>query len=129
MRASTALLFLLHQLPRACSLEYRYRSYGEIVDVFQGLQMQYPGLVEMYSAQERYQLPSPGDCTDSAGQPVPCQQWIVRITNEATLPEPSRPEVFFSGCLHGNERIGPPTLTVSVRLWMPNKPRNSTQPL
>ena len=71
-RSGAWLLGLLLLPLLASALEYHYRSYGEIVEVFQGLQTQYPGLVDMYSAQERYQLPSPGDCTDSAGQPVPC---------------------------------------------------------
>jgi hypothetical protein len=34
--------------------------------------------------------------------------------------EPERPEVFFSGCLHGNERIGPPTLTELAILLVEN---------
>ena len=32
---------------------------------------------------------------------------MIRITNESSLPEPERPQVYFSGALHGNERIGP----------------------
>ena len=45
---------------------------------------------------------------------VPCRQYYIRITNENTLAQDmeknsgvdTRPEVFFSGALHGNERIG-----------------------
>ena len=34
--------------------------------------------------------------------------------------EPARPEGFFSGCLHGNERVGPPTLTELAILLVEN---------
>ena len=55
--------------------------------------------------QDEFGVASPGTC----GPNTPCKQWFVRITNEATLQAAagSRPQVFFSGCLHGDERIGP----------------------
>ena len=71
----------------------------------------------MYSAQDRYPnyVPSAGACKDGTGGHTPCKQWFIRITNEATLPEPDRPEVFFSGNLHGDEDVGPMTLITMVR--------------
>jgi hypothetical protein len=42
-------------------------------------------------------------------------QYIVRITNERLL-TPDTPEVFFSGALHGDERVGPNTVTELARL-------------
>ena len=46
------------------------------------------------------------------------------------MAEPERPEVFFSGCLHGNERIGPPTLTELAILLVENYglPSRSSEP-
>jgi hypothetical protein len=98
---------------------YRYRSYGQNLKLLRGLEQANSGLVELYSAQTRYQLKSPGTCRDDSNKPVPCEQWVLRLTNEATLKaeESDRPEVFFSGCLHGNEQVGPATL-VELALFM-----------
>ena len=41
------------------------------------------------------------------------------MTEERTL-TPQRPEVFFSGCLHGNERVGPTTVVELARLLVEN---------
>jgi len=44
-----------------------------------------------------------------------CKHWFLRITNETSLAsDPERPEVFFSGNLHGNEEVGPMTLIYMV---------------
>ena len=80
---------------------FKYYTYDGIVNLVNQLNEAYPDLVEVTNAQDAYSLPSPGMCGSK-----PCKQWIVRITNESTLPEPERPEVFFSGALHGNERPG-----------------------
>ncbi|GBG32166.1 Carboxypeptidase D [Hondaea fermentalgiana] len=92
----------------------KYLDYGDIVDELHRLEKDYPDLVELYDAQARYNLPSPGRC----GSHGNCKQYVLRITNEATLPEPERPEVFFSGELHGNERVGPTTLMEFARLLL-----------
>jgi hypothetical protein len=70
----------------------------------------------MYDAQERYGLMSPGSC----GGNTPCKSHVVRITNHATLPDETRPQVFFSGALHGDERIGPNTLSELALLLVHN---------
>lgn len=98
----------------ACSAAgraYNYYSYEDIVRRLHVLEENYPSIFELTSAQAKYHLPSPGWCGKTL-----CQQWIMRVTNEETLPEPERPEVFFSGELHGNERIGPTTLVVLLEL-------------
>jgi hypothetical protein len=94
---------------------YGYRSYADIMDVFLDLNATYPGLVDMFDAQSEFGLPSPGSCGVES-----CKHWVVRITNEASLPDPYRPEVFFSGALHGNERIGPNTVTELALLLVNN---------
>ena len=88
---------------------FRYYSYGEIVAYMRDLEQRFPHLVEVSTAQSDFNLQSPGSCTSIDGKSVPCESLIVRLTNEATLPDPERPEVFFSGCLHGNEYVGPIT--------------------
>jgi hypothetical protein len=56
--------------------------------------------------QERYNLPSAGSCPNADGSLAPCKQWFIRITDESTLPQDdARPEVFFSGNLHGDEQV------------------------
>jgi hypothetical protein len=92
---------------------FKYLRYGDIERELLRLEREYPGLVEVYDAQSRYKLPSPGDCGTSG----PCKQYVLRITNEATLSSDSeRPEVFLSGELHGNERVGPTTVMELARL-------------
>ena len=92
----------------------RYHSYTEIVEELERLQQLYPQYVDLYDAQSRFGLGHPG-ATPSNPAPracdgVPCRQWIVRVTNEETLNldinainggSGERPEVFFSGALHG----------------------------
>jgi hypothetical protein len=93
--------------------KFKYRTYGEITAVVHDLERRFPQWVEVYSAQQRYGLPSPGflACRDETGEPVACEHWVVSVTDEASLPDPNRPEVFFSGALHGNERVGPNAVT------------------
>ena len=95
------------------SARYRHRSYGEIVAELRALEAAHPRLVEMFDAQSRFGLPSPGACRDAQDKPTPCKQWVLRITNEDTLPTEGRdrPEVFLSGCLHGDEWVGPAAVT------------------
>ena len=87
---------------------YKYWTYGKMVAAMKKLERDHPDLVELFSAQDRWGLPNPGSCEkEGGGGSAPCEVWVLRLTNEKTLPEPARPEVFFSGALHGNERVGP----------------------
>ncbi|CAM9561745.1 unnamed protein product, partial [Hapterophycus canaliculatus] len=72
---------------------------------------------QVYSAQDRYQLASPGPCSRDGS--VKCEQWVLHISDHATLEEdPERPEVFFSGCLHGDEQVGPTAVVEAARLMI-----------
>ena len=95
----------------AAGRAYTYYNYESIVKQLHELEANYPDIIQVSTAQDDYNLPSPGNCGSS-----PCKQWIVRVTNEETLPAPERPEVFFSGELHGNERIGPTTIMEMLEL-------------
>jgi hypothetical protein len=74
----------------------------------------YPNLIRVTTAQEEYGLPAAGGAQDcpfySASEG--CPNAILTIQDYITHPEGSRssarlPEVFWSGSLHGNERVGP----------------------
>ena len=88
-------------------ITYKYRSYSDMVNLLTTLATKFPTLISVQVGQDKYNLGYPKDlqCTVS-GKEEPCKQYIVRITNTTTW-EGSRPEVFLSGALHGNERIGP----------------------
>eukprot|EP01084_Bolivina_argentea_P207471 353974_1 len=93
------------------SSEFNYTllSYDEINKHTLDLAAKYPRYAISYTAQERYGLPSPGEC----GKEL-CEQRVLHITDhESYHRDLERPEVFFSGALHGNERVGP---TVTVEL-------------
>lgn len=99
---------------------FKYRSYGEMAAYLKQLNETYPELVRVSVAQEQYSLPYPAQLTcvedDATGAVVPCQQFIVHLTNHSSMPDADRPEVFISGALHGNERIGPITTVELIAL-------------
>jgi hypothetical protein len=94
-------------------------SYAEVVQRLHALQQRAPQLVELWNAQDRYAIASPGECGDQA-----CKHWFVSITNRTGAsgspnapaplsdapPLPQRPQIFLSGNLHGDETVGPMTL-------------------
>lgn len=83
-------------------------------------------LTQVFDAQSRYGLPSAGSttadahsCRDATGKPTDCKQWFIRITDKRSWPdEPDRPQVFFSGNLHGNEEVGPQAVLVTVSILL-----------
>ena len=124
----------------------KYPKLWEVVKRLEKLSHDYPDLVEMYSAQDRYGIPSPGasdcrrhngdtrttsvpckSCTDEHGNATPCKQWFVSLTNRtlgsnkwasASPALRDRPQVFLSGNLHGDEWIGPATLLALAELMV-----------
>ncbi|GLD97563.1 hypothetical protein PINS_up006253 [Pythium insidiosum] len=98
---------------------FRYRSYGEMVAFLHELSTTYPELVRVSIAEETYNLPTPRElqCLGTHGAMEPCRHYVVHLTNHSTLAsDPSRPEVFFSGALHGDERVGPTTTVELIAL-------------
>eukprot|EP00928_Gymnodinium_smaydae_P056461 TRINITY_DN39849_c0_g1_i1.p1 TRINITY_DN39849_c0_g1~~TRINITY_DN39849_c0_g1_i1.p1 ORF type:complete len:739 (+),score=97.14 TRINITY_DN39849_c0_g1_i1:72-2288(+) len=89
---------------------YKYRSYKATMAYFEKLRREYPEIVETFSAQEAFPevLPSRRQWGTCDGEP--CQTLVVRLGNRSALTR-TTPEVFFSGALHGDERIGPATVT------------------
>ena len=59
------------------SRQYKYLSYGDIVQRLRSLQATYPNLVEVYTTQDRYALPSAGYCViDGYSQPCKVQPFF-----------------------------------------------------
>lgn len=93
-------------LPLVWAAPFVYPPYGDLVQRLQSLNASHPGYVNVWSAQDAYGIGSAGICHDSAQKPTPCKQWFIQITDEISLKDhPERPEVFFSGNLHGDEQV------------------------
>jgi hypothetical protein len=96
------------------SKDYSLYSSSAIHSQLELWKEKYPNLIRVTTAQEEYGLPAAGDAQDcpfySASEG--CPNAIFTIQDYITHPEGSRssamlPEVFWSGSLHGNERVGP----------------------
>jgi len=63
--------------------------------------------------------PTFGTCGSAS---EPCRQYVAVVTNNGTLhlEGGERPEVFFSGAVHGNERVGPTATVEFARLLVRN---------
>ena len=94
---------------RSSYTKYQQMSYGDIVTRIEALKGAYPKWIKVTTAQEAYGVSDELTCSDSpfVKNAATCLNYILQITNFATLPDPERPQVFFSGALHGNERVGP----------------------
>ena len=102
----------------------------------------YPGLVEVTTAQEAYGLPAAGgreDCPFYEADGCPNYFFTIQdfVAHPPGSPSSDRlPEVFWSGCLHGNERVGPTSvMEASVLLLeaarceaLPSQPKPKSKP-
>lgn len=84
----------------------------------------YTEFFHMTSAQEKYGLPAAGTDDDCPFHDVTgCHNFIITIQDFITHPEGSDtsarlPEVYWSGCLHGNERVGPTSVMHAASLLL-----------
>ena len=79
-------------------------SYDEIVLKLGKWQSEHPNIFKLYTAREKYNLHLPDNIECNHKQ---CEHHIIIITNHLTWSsDPSRPHIFLSGALHGNERVG-----------------------
>jgi len=76
-------------------------DYDAFVQWWRDLESQYPGYLRMWSPNQAYGL---GQIPSSTAHP-PYDLWIVRLTNESIAGP--KPEAFFMGNPHGDERAGP----------------------
>ncbi|KAF4028298.1 Zinc carboxypeptidase [Phytophthora infestans] len=113
----------------ATTTTYEERSYGEIVNYLLELETKYQDYAEVFSVQDKYDLPTYKEvnCTRNH-KTVPCEQYVIKITEEATLPDPERPELIFSGAVHGNERVGPQVVVALAELLLSHASRADGNP-
>ena len=79
---------------RARANHHTYLGYTQTVAELERLAAQYPSLVSLYTAQERYGLPSVGTCDG------PCRTHVLELTHLPSLARsPRRPDVLVSGAL------------------------------
>lgn len=112
-----------------------YPTYAEGVRDIQNLGIHYPDIVQVWNAQDRYGVPSPvTPCRVDGETRGPCKHWFLTITNRTTLKDSSitssvhekdRPQVFFSGNLHGDEKVGPITLFTLAHLLVESSQESS----
>ena len=109
--------------PTTPSRAYRYYSYSEIVRKFRDLNEQFPNVTKVYTMQEKYGVNAATSCDGD------CDQIVMEITDMTTLPDETRPEMFLSGEVHGNERVGPQAVTELAAYLLENydRERNGEQ--
>jgi hypothetical protein len=97
---------------------------NEIYDRIQEFKETYPEFLRVTTSQERYGLPAAGttkDCPFVEGQG--CPNFILEIQDYTVHPIDSAssndlPSVLWSGCLHGDERVGPTATMEAVALLL-----------
>eukprot|EP00397_Hematodinium_sp_SG-2012_P006167 GEMP01006195.1.p1 GENE.GEMP01006195.1~~GEMP01006195.1.p1 ORF type:complete len:1003 (+),score=237.89 GEMP01006195.1:99-3107(+) len=94
------------------AVDFKYRDYAEITTFFKKLQQDHGDIVEVFDALKKWPDIAP-DKTDlpRCGN-SPCEWLVVHITNLTSYKQnPLTPEMYISGCLHGDEIIGPNIVT------------------
>lgn len=121
------MIFSVFYVNPACSVPFTHLTYAQIHFQIKNLSLQYPNLLRVYSAQDRFILPHVGNCSEFTDEsqsdevPTPCTIYIVEMTNFDTLPsDPTRPEWLVSGELHGDEVIGPPSVLAFIHYMVSN---------
>lgn len=104
--------------------DYELWDPKEIHRVLQEWKEQYSDFLTVTTSQEKYGLPAAGDDNDCPFYPQKgCPNYILEIQDYTVHPPDSDssdhlPEVFWSGCLHGNERVGPTATMEAVALLL-----------
>uniref|UniRef100_A0AAV1UGV7 Peptidase M14 domain-containing protein n=1 Tax=Peronospora matthiolae TaxID=2874970 RepID=A0AAV1UGV7_9STRA len=111
-----------HALVGSASSLIKYRTYAEMAEYLLELNATFPDVVRVSVAQETYKLPYPEELQcivdEKTNATELCKQFVVHLTNHSTLAsDPERPQVFFSGAVHGNERVGPNAVIELVALF------------
>tara|TARA_B110001452_G_scaffold179887_1_gene151019 strand:+ start:394 stop:1845 length:1452 start_codon:yes stop_codon:yes gene_type:complete len=97
---------------------FTYFSYSQGVAEMLRLASTRPDLASVSTAQMLFGLPTAGQCTNADGSKSACLNHIIEVTNRTSAAsDPERPEVFISGALHGDERVGPLTALELAR-WL-----------
>ncbi|RQM12585.1 hypothetical protein DD237_005406 [Peronospora effusa] len=109
---STCLYVPISAYDHRSSGPINYRTYAAMTKYLLELNATFPDVVQVSVVQEMYNLSYPEklQCIvdDETKSMEPCKQFLVHLTNHSTVAnDPERPEVFISGALHGDERVGP----------------------
>ncbi len=105
-------------------VNYHIWDPSEIPPILDLWAQEYPGLISVTTAQEAYGLPTAGtrnDCPFDEGKG--CLNYMFTIQDFVSHPPGSEssnnlPEVFWSGCVHGNERVGPTSVMEAANLLL-----------
>lgn len=105
--------------------QYKILSSTQIAGELVNLAADYPRLATLTTAQEEFNLPYAGtnhDCMFAPNLPG-CPNFILLIHDPIANPpgsyiDASLPEVFLSGALHGNERVGPTAVLETAKLLL-----------
>lgn len=102
-----SLIYLGLLLHLVLSRDFSYYSYDDIVNIFSKLATECPQFIRISTAQEKYNFPSEFTCGTNNQK---CFNLIVYMTDYASYTT-DRPQFYASGLLHGDEVVGPTTLT------------------
>ena len=105
-------------------LDYKLWEASRIPEVLKEWEVKYPDLIRVTTSQEAYGLPAAGseeDCPFYENEGCPNYFFTIQdyVVHPIDSPSSSHlPEVFWSGCLHGNERVGPTSVMEASTLLL-----------
>merc|ERR1719464_2324301 len=106
-------------------IDYKIWEASKILDVLEEWQNRYPNLIQVTTSQEAYGLPTAGTKNDCPfyEKSDGCPNYFFTIQDYTAHPKDSisssyLPEVFLSGCLHGDERVGPTSVMEATALLL-----------
>ena len=107
--------------------QYEYLSYHKIIDELYEMKKINGTYIDITTAQQEFGLPSPGgECRRNINTPEKCFHYIVKLTNfSSVIPNKNKPTIYFSGEVHGDERVGPTSMVELIRLFL----RHRDEPL
>jgi hypothetical protein len=97
---------------------------AQIASELKVLSAQYPQFATLHTAQELFGLPAAGDESDCTFDTTfGCHNYFLTILDSTAHPPNSEsvkylPDVFLSGALHGNERVGPTATLETAKLLL-----------
>ena len=99
-------------------------SYDGIVTKLNTYAEKYPNIFQLDTGSAKYNIKFPDDGqhkVECSSQNPKCEFYITIITKFDSWEENlDRPQLFFSGALHGNERVGPTTLIETIDYLLTN---------
>lgn len=118
----------LRALSAAAATPFAYPTLEQVESRVAALAAAHPSLVRTWTAQQAYGTPA-GQCHDAQrGAATICRHTFVKLTNFTSGSAPAaaaqsralldRPQLFFSGNLHGDEWVGPVTLLAVVEMLL-----------